>query len=258
MAFVKLSFLGGLKMRKICIFILSIAFLALVGCDNKSQKIMDNINRISEEIIQDSFFVKVVYYKETGIIKKPISEYSVGSAVLLYADTTYYYLVTNKHVIYARDKEYDSFDISVTDYKDYTYEANLFYQDESHDLIVMRFKRDLNRSYELNVILSQRKPKGKEVLYAIGMPLGAHNAVTVGYYIETCKLENEYGEKANYYVHSAILNHGNSGGMLLDSSLALIGINTIALSDENYGGAIPNTEVYTFLVNAGLISEEDK
>jgi len=96
---------------------------------------------------------------------------------------------------------------------------------------------------------------GQKVL-AIGNPLGLHNTLTVGVVsaIERSVPGTPVEMKEALIQTDAAINPGNSGGPLLDSSGAVVGINTLAGNAQNVGFAVPihlARRVVTDLVEMG-------
>ncbi|MGH2344107.1 MAG: S1C family serine protease, partial [Chloroflexota bacterium] len=69
-----------------------------------------------------------------------------------------------------------------------------------------------------------------ETVVAIGYALGLQGEPTVSNGIISA-LHRDVGQRWTYLQHTAPINHGNSGGPLLDMQGAVIGVNT--LLDEN-------------------------
>lgn len=81
-----------------------------------------------------------------------------------------------------------------------------------------------------------------QMVIAIGSPLGAHNAVTIGV-VSSVARQIEADSAAVYIQTDAALNPGNSGGPLVDTSGKLVGINTMIMDGDRVGLAIPSDVV---------------
>lgn len=99
---------------------------------------------------------------------------------------------------------------------------------DAHDLPAVHFRLD--------------RPKPGELVFAIGSPEGLQNSVTMGVISSAWRQPDPENPMA-YLQTDAPINAGNSGGPLLDSSGAVVGLNTFILSSsggsEGLGFAIP-------------------
>jgi Do/DeqQ family serine protease len=150
---------------------------------------------------------------------------ALGSGVIVRSDG---YILTNHHVIDGAE------DIKVDLISRRTYSATLVGSDPPSDLAVLRISAgdlpvlDLGDSDQVRV---------GDVCLAVGNPLGVGQTVTAG--IISAKgratgLSN--GNFEDFLQTDAPINQGNSGGALVDTRGALIGINSQILS--NNGGSI--------------------
>lgn len=173
-----------------------------------------------------------------------------GSGVIFKADDTYYYVVTNEHVINNQGKLAD-FHITLfgtTQEK----KATLLVYDEDLDLAVLKVPKGTEDNIEI-MDLSTRvfhKYNTGEMVLAVGNPLSVVNNVTFGEFLGMMTISN-----ASYKViyHNAMIHEGSSGGALTDIDGHFLGINTWGSenSDEE-SFAIPSDIVYMFLYNHGF------
>ena len=83
-------------------------------------------------------------------------------------------------------------------------------------------------------------------IYAIGSPIGMEGTITPGIIShETWRTFNN----ANWLQHSAPIDHGNSGGPLLNSHGEVIGINTLKIGEGAIFFAVPAFEIQKALDN---------
>ena len=155
---------------------------------------------------------------------------AVGSGVIYSADG---WIVTNKHVV----AEADSITVHLKDGRDFP--GSVYGIDTLTDLAIVKVEASgltaatLGRSSSINV---------GQTAVAIGSPLGVYtNSVTAGIVSAIGReIDTESGRLSGLIQTDAAINHGNSGGALVDSSGAVIGINTaIATEGSGIGFAIP-------------------
>lgn len=175
---------------------------------------------------------------------------SQGSGVVYASDETYYYALTNFHVI---DSEgYDRAEFSVVpSYSEIPIEATVMAYDESYDLAVIRFEKS---DLELDIIdifnrLDAPLERGELVL-AVGNPSSVNSIVTYGEYINDVTINDVEFE---VILHSALIYPGNSGGALTDIEGHLVGINTWRSQEgDERNLSVPLSEIHAFLADNQL------
>lgn len=146
------------------------------------------------------------------------------------------YLLTNNHVIEAAAT---SGTITVTTNSDKSYPAKIVGRDAAYDLAVLKI--NVNNAPALSLGNSDNVQVGDAVI-AIGSPLGLSGTVTSG--IISAKnrpVTAGSGSGENSFINAiqtdAAVNPGNSGGPLVDSTGAVIGVNSaIASLGSSLGG----------------------
>ncbi len=177
---------------------------------------------------------------------------SRGSGVIFLEDDTYYYALTNFHVV--DDEGYlAEYEIKTFEDTDFSLAQIVTYNEEL-DLAVIKFSK--NNRTEVHLINIEERVYTKfnpgELVLAVGNPLSLENNVTFGEYQNLETIEN-YQYKTIF--HNATINEGSSGGALTDIDANLLGINTWGVVEtDEYSFAIPNYIVYMFLVNEGLVN----
>ena len=180
---------------------------------------------------------------------------SCGSGIIIYADDSDYYMVTNYHVVEGATT------LSVTFADDETYEAQLCGYDENTDLAVIKVSvSDLSQDTISKISIvdigdSDDLQVGEQVV-AIGNALGYGQSVTTGVVSavnrsisssNSSNSSNSSQETAVSYIQTDVaINPGNSGGALLNMNGELVGINTAKISStdvEGIGYAIPISQV---------------
>ena len=158
-------------------------------------------------------------------------ERSLGSGVIVDQAG---HLVTNDHVI----ANADSIRVQLEDGR--IAEAHIVGRDPDTDLAVLRI--DLNNLPVATFGRSDQLRVG-DVVLAIGNPIGLTHTVTHGIVSATSRQQLGIAPLEDFIQTDAPINFGNSGGALVDSSGALIGINTAIVAKnlgvEGIGFAIP-------------------
>ena len=152
------------------------------------------------------------------------------------------HIVTNDHVVEGASA------ISVEFADGSTYDAQLVGADASTDIGVIKVNAPSSELTPLELGDSSAVQVGDEVV-AIGSPLGLNETVTSGI---VSALHRTITSPNNFSINDAIqtdaaINHGNSGGPLLDLQGQIIGINSQIESDsggnDGIGFAVPSNTV---------------
>jgi putative serine protease PepD len=150
--------------------------------------------------------------------------------------------VTNQHVIDGADS------INVTFWNGRSFPASLVGSDPSTDTAVIKVDAPASILHPIAVGNSTGVQVGDDVV-AIGSPFGLEQTVTAGI---VSALHREMTSPNNFTIDDSIqtdaaINHGNSGGPLLDRRGKVIGITTQIESDsggnEGVGFAVPSNTV---------------
>ena len=154
------------------------------------------------------------------------------------------HIVTNNHVIANASA------ISVTFSDGSKYTATVVGADPSSDLAVLKVNAPSSKLHPLALGDSGKLQVGDGVV-AIGSPFGLEETVTTGI---VSALNRDISSTNNFTISGAIqtdaaINHGNSGGPLLNMSGQVVGINTQIESDsggnEGVGFAVPSSTIST-------------
>ncbi len=158
-------------------------------------------------------------------------ERSLGSGVIVDAEG---HIVTNHHVI----AQADLVRVQLADGR--IAEARIIGRDPDTDLAVLKI--DLKRLPVATLGRSDELKVG-DVVLAIGNPLGLSQTVTHGIVSATSRQQLGIAALEDFIQTDAPINFGNSGGALVDSRGALVGINTAIVAKnlgvEGIGFAIP-------------------
>jgi serine protease DegS len=158
-------------------------------------------------------------------------ERSLGSGVIVDQSG---HIVTNDHVI----ANADSIRVQLEDGR--IAEAHIVGRDPDTDIAVLKIS--LNNLPVATFGRSDQLKVG-DVVLAIGNPIGLTHTVTHGIVSATSRQQLGIAPLEDFIQTDAPINFGNSGGALVDSSGALIGINTAIVAKnlgvEGIGFAIP-------------------
>ncbi len=151
-------------------------------------------------------------------------------------------IVTNQHVVAGAQS------ISVKFWNGKTYSAQVVGSDSSTDLAVIKVNAPDSQLYPLTIGSSSKLAVGDPVV-AIGSPFGLEETVTSGI---VSALHRSIDSPANFAISDTIqtdaaINHGNSGGPLLNAQGQVVGVNAQIRSDSGdnagVGFAIPSDTV---------------
>jgi putative serine protease PepD len=152
------------------------------------------------------------------------------------------HIITNQHVVDGATS------ISVRFSNGQSYKASLVGSDASTDLAVIKVDAPASLLHPLTLGDSSKVSVGDGVV-AIGSPFGLENTVTSGI---VSALHRQMTSPNNFSIDDSIqtdaaINHGNSGGPLLNLQAQVIGVNAQIESDsggnDGVGFAIPSNTV---------------
>jgi putative serine protease PepD len=152
------------------------------------------------------------------------------------------HVVTNQHVVETRGT------IEVTLWNGNSYEGRVVGMDRSTDLAVIKVSAPASELHPLELADSDDVRVGDAVV-AIGSPFGLTQTVTSGI---VSALDRQMESPTNFTIGGSIqtdaaINHGNSGGPLLDMRARVIGVNTQIQSEgggnDGVGFAVSSSTV---------------
>lgn len=176
---------------------------------------------------------------------------SLGSGFVFLENEDYQFILTNEHVV----ADGDRFDAVSYDY--HYVDAELIGSDEQLDIAVLRVPvQDYFQVLKMGD--SNLTSVGEEVI-AIGNPLGIElkNTTTVG--VVSGVRRNLYEGASSLYDVSqmiqidATINPGNSGGPLINMMGEVIGINSMAYTQDNFNNKM-ETANFSIPINSALIA----
>ena len=186
-----------------------------------------------------------------------ISTSNQGSGVVYKSDESYYYALTNSHVV-----SYQSGNLKphhyVYDVYGNQYSATVIKNDPQYDLAVLKFKRI--KDIELGVAeFDVRIPGENERVVMVSAPNGKYNTVALGDVAWYSSVDTSKGSGDKSAVEFEVLwidgdaDHGSSGGAVFDENLKLVGIiyATVNLYAESkdFVLAIPTLKIGHFLAD---------
>jgi putative serine protease PepD len=152
------------------------------------------------------------------------------------------HIITNEHVVAG------SSSVSVKFWNGKTFTASVVGTDASTDLAVLKVDAPVSQLFPLSLGDSSNLVVGDQVV-AIGSPFGLEGTVTSGI---VSALHREMTSPNHFAIDNSIqtdaaINHGNSGGPLLDAQGKVVGVNAQIESNsggnEGVGFAIPSNTV---------------
>src|SRR6266516_445286 len=213
--------------------------------------------KLSIPSIYDLAYKGVVELTATGATPAPFGgqeqQQAQGSGWVYDSDG---HIVTNQHVVANANS------LSVHFWNGATYPATVVGTDRSTDLAVIKVDAPSSLLYPLKVGNSEALEVGDGVV-AIGSPFGLEGTVTSGI---VSALHREMKAPNNFTITDSIqtdaaINHGNSGGPLLNAEGKVIGVNAQIESDsggnDGVGFAIPSNTVRSIasqLISSGNVS----
>ena len=196
---------------------------------------------------------------------QPYTEESTsgGSGIIVGKNDTDILIATNHHVID------DAISIAVTFTDGSTAQALVKGSDSLADLAIIAISLDslteeTLSNIDIAVLGDSESADVGEMVIAIGNALGYGPTTTVGYLSAKDREVNIDGNNMILLQTNAAINHGNSGGALLNARGEVIGINNAKLSSTSIEGicfAIPiskATPILNELMSREILSEEDK
>lgn len=199
--------------------------------------------------------------KASESVVRIITEYSdsiaSGSGFVIKSSRNETLIATNYHVVEGKP-------IAVYIYRGYDepVQLKMLAFDKQKDICVLRAETPLG----LSALKFDQSPRQGEVVYAIGFPGAADDMVQDLAYkssdatitdgiISSIRQSAEYGKFESYQMLqiNAAINHGNSGGPLLNSKGRVLGINTCGMENaQGIFGAVAVEELSALLAANGI------
>lgn len=228
----------------------------------------DWTNRLTEEAVPSLVLIRTKTRSDGNVGIK------TGSGIVLFrgedSTGTFYYLLTNHHVVSDAYASLLSSAFSVEDYRGGAAyrDISLVSSSADYDLAVLKMYGDPGVSYTLPPIpLAAADAPAGEKLAALGQPGGQRNALTYGevleYHAPNVAAGTAAGSAVTFPVlyHSAPITNGSSGGAVVNVAGELVAVNYAGAYREDKtflaGMAIPVSRVRAYIATvpalAGLL-----
>ena len=201
--------------------------------------VIDIVEKVSPSVVTVGVEQRIISFDPFDFFARPQSrqeEQDIGSGFIVSEDGL---IVTNKHVVSAPGK------YKVITHDGKKYDTVSIYRDPVNDIAIVKINAFNLKPVEMG---DSSKIKVGQLVVAVGTPLGEfRGSVTkgivsgIGRGITTGSPFSSFAEKLDDVIQTdAAINPGNSGGPLVNSSAAVIGVNTaVASGAENIGFALP-------------------
>ena len=244
----------------------SIEKTSTLSSTGKSTISSDGVSGVSESVLPSIVAIDVkTKQTSTDVFGRTYEQDASGSGsgIIVAQDSKNIYIATNNHVVA------DASSVSVTFNDKSVYSATVKGTDSDSDLAVVevplsKLSADTLSNIKVATLGDSDKTKVGAQAIAIGNALGYGTSVTVGYISAKDREVSGEDNTMKLLQTDAAINPGNSGGALVDSSGAVIGINSSKYADtsvEGMGFAIPiNTAIPIIndIVKAQTVSEDEQ
>jgi len=158
---------------------------------------------------------------------------STGSGFFYKEDEKYGYILTNEHIIRSKDE------IKIINSNEEETDVKILGNDKYLDLAVLRVPKKV---VPLVATISSTEPNIGDTVFTCGTPLGYEyrGSITSGIVSGKNRMVDLSEEETGSWQMSLLqidapLNHGNSGGALLNTNGEVIGITTLKIIDQENG-----------------------
>jgi S1-C subfamily serine protease len=206
--------------------------------------------------------IKAVVSVESNFLMLGIQ--NIGSGAVIDEDESYYYILTNSHVVSYDDQLANQY--VIYNYLNQELNAEYMFSSSNYDLALLR----IAKTYDLNVFNVDFSPvSGTSELIVMGYPNSQNHAITMGYFSEYAQvIVDEEDSLVNLVsfdvlISSVPVKSGSSGSAIFNSDFSLVGLIYAGRfstdSDiSTYAYAIPSAQIKAFLIEndyqGGLVS----
>ena len=208
------------------------------------------LNKVSTDYIKACVGIEVIHQKTSFGV--PTDSHKVtGSGVIFEEKDGTYYLLTNCHVT-RTVSGYNKRIYSVVDCFGNSRDATLIAQSAEYDLALLSVRKETVALATLS--FADSEAEAGDIVIAVGSPGGLDNNITFG---NVNEIESQDSSAVGYLAfpviwHSAPMDHGSSGGVLMNDKFEIIGINyavgtSASTGDFICGLAVPCAKVLEFV-----------
>jgi len=171
--------------------------------------------RANNPLLDDPFFAQ--FFNQGRAPMRERIERSLGSGVIVTEDG---FAVTNNHVVK------DAADIQIVFADGQERQAQIVNTDPKLDLAILKIEQNQGEKFPFANFADSDSLAVGDVALAIGNPFGMGQSVSMGIVSALDRGSVNLTQYSNFIQTDAAINPGNSGGALVDSTGAVIGINT--------------------------------
>ncbi len=220
------------------------------------------INSVAEKTQRANVTVYSTSYNAGGFFGSVTEQRAANGSGVIFGETAdAYFVLTNNHVVEKIDG-YSRVSYKITDAYENVYDSvSVVFASAEYDLAVLKFRKT-DKALEV-IEFAEASPKIGDDVVAISQPNGQKNTLTVGKCIktDTASFESDSPHSRVTFpviYHDSPVDHGSSGGMLLNSDLELCGIIFAVAYEKDSekfiaGLSIPIEKVLEFLAEGDLL-----
>jgi serine protease Do len=179
---------------------------------------------------------QIVLESHVRLVVTKDNQTSFASSVIFDEDDTYYYGLTNHHVVSGSSA------IDAVDYKNEIYDVTVIDSSAYYDLAIIKFEK--NSLNPLHVLKLAESYNINDEIKAVGYPRSIFT-ISTGL-IDTIDVI-VHDVTLQVIHHTAVIDHGSSGGALLNLKNEIVGINFGADPEVNMSYAIPGLKVKQYV-----------
>jgi len=213
--------------KKLKRYLFIIVFASIVAL---SVTVYNRYYVINEDTLYEAH-LRIVSTKSDGQTK-------FGSAVIFDGDRDYYYALTNHHVVDGSNN------VDAIDYMNNRYDVEVINSTATFDLAMIK----IERSERLRTLDFADDIENDSEVIAIGYPQSIFT-LTDGVISNIEQIDHEV--TIDVIHHSAVIDHGSSGGALVNNNYEIVGINFAGYVDANdvvtESYAIPSARLITYI-----------
>ena len=207
-------------------FIITIVILVITALSVYGYLSLTKEERMYQNVLESH--VRLVVTKD--------NQTSFASSVIFDEDDTYYYGLTNHHVVSGSSA------IDAVDYKNEIYDVTVIDSSAYYDLAIIKFEK--NSLNPLHVLKLAESYNINDEIKAVGYPRSIFT-ISTGL-IDTIDVI-VHDVTLQVIHHTAVIDHGSSGGALLNLKNEIVGINFGADPEVNMSYAIPGLKVKQYV-----------